>query len=142
MTDESRQARRVVLNPGSTYKRRRFWLVVIIVIIILIVIGSRHSSSGGGSDIKVRATNVLALNGNTVRVYLKFTNSGDSSGSASCVMNTTVYNQFGDEVNVRVNATGTNTVGPNQSKVLYQDIGVDNGDAQYVKATDVKLVDC
>lgn len=142
MADEPRQARRVVVNPDPSYRRRRFWLVVIIVVIILIVVGSHHSSSGGGSDIKVRATNVLALDGNTVRVYLKFTNSGNSTGSVSCVMNTTVYNQFGDEVNNRVNATGTNTVGPNQSKILYQDVGVDNGDAQYVTASDIKLVDC
>ena len=58
-------------------------------------------------------------------------------------MNTNVMNQFGDNVNTEVNATNTNgSIKPGQSQELYQDIGVNSGDAQYIAASDVSFVDC
>lgn len=141
MTDEVAATTSQGRAGRAWYKKKRFWLLAVIVVIV-IAVAAGGSKGGGGADISVRAARVLSLDGNTVRVYMTFTNSGKASGSVSCVMNTTVYDQFGDEVNIRVNSTGTNTVAAGQSKTLYQDIGVDSGDAPYVKASDVKLVDC
>jgi hypothetical protein len=48
-----------------------------------------------------------------------------------------------DSVNIEVNPTNTNgSLKPGQSQNLYQDIGVNNGHAQYIKPSDVKIVDC
>jgi hypothetical protein len=85
---------------------------------------------------------VAALDGNEIRVWLDFTNGQKTSRSFQCVINTTVYNQFGDQVNIRVNSTGSNgNVKPGQTQYIYQDLGVDNGNAKYVTASDVKLLD-
>jgi hypothetical protein len=147
MSDESKDAK-VEVNVAKAkakalrpwFKKKRFWVLAAIVVIGIFTVS--NSSKGGSATVKVQVSNVLALNGNTVRVYLHFTNTGTSTGSASCTMNTTVKNQFGDQVNIRVNTTGTNSVAAGASKTLYQDIGVDNGDAPYVKVSDIKLVNC
>lgn len=119
--------------------------LTLITLIVVVILGVLIFGGGGGprASVSARATDVVALDGNTVRIYMAFTNHGKASGTASCVIDTTVYNQFGDEVNIRENATGTNgTVGVGQTVHQYQDIGVDNGDATYVKVSDVKIVDC
>lgn len=119
-------------------------IVVVIGVIIIIAIVSALASNGKSADIKAKATSVVALNGNTVRIYMDFTNVGKTSGgSSTCIINTTVYDQFGDEVNVETNETGTNhNIAPGGHELLYQDIGVNNGDAQYVKPSDVSITDC
>ncbi len=124
-------------------KQVSYWVLAILV--LAIIAGFVISSSGSGSpsaNIKVHVANVIPLDGNTIRVYLYFDNTGKGGGSASCIMNTTVHNQFGDQVNIRTNSTGTNTIAPGVAKTLYQDIGVDNGDAKFIKPSDIQLVGC
>jgi hypothetical protein len=59
------------------------------------------------------------------------------------VINTNVYNQFGDLTTTEVTSTGPNgNLKPGQTQKLYQDQGVTAGDAQYVKASDVSIMDC
>ncbi len=115
-------------------------LVIFVVVVVIIVVAS---SGGSSANVTGKVTSAGALDGNTVRVYILWTNKGKAAGSASCVLNTTVNNQFGDEVNIEVNSTNTNgNVKPGQTQLLYQDIGVNNGDAQYVTASDVKITNC
>jgi len=86
---------------------------------------------------------VSVLAGNEVRIHFTWTNTGKGIGSASCVMNTNVYNQFGDLVNTEVTSTGTHgNIEPDGSQYLYQDQEVNPGDAQYVTPSDVSLTNC
>lgn len=115
------------------------------VLIVLVMTACLAAACGGSgtSSIKGTVSNVVQLDANEVRVYIVWANSGTSAASDSCAMDTTVHNQFGDEVNIRVNSTATNgDVQPGATQNLYQDIGVDNGDAQYVTAKDIQLVGC
>ena len=99
--------------------------------------------SGGGAAIAAKVVAVKALDGNTIRVFVRYTNNGKASGSENCVINTTVDNQFGDLVNIHVNSTNTNgNIAPGGTQLLYQDLGVDSGDAGYVTTGDVVLKDC
>lgn len=101
------------------------------------------ASSGGSANIAGTVWSVVPLDGNTVRVYIVWTNHGSKSGSASCVLTTTVYNEFGDVADTEVNSTGTNnSLSPGQTVHQYQDIGVDSGDAANVSAKDVKITNC
>jgi hypothetical protein len=125
--------------------QRGFLIFVVFVVVLAAIGGIIGAVTGGGPSAKVtgKVTNVLALNGNTLRIYIIWTNTGKAAGSGSCILNTTVYNQFGDNVNIEVNSTSTNgSLKPGQSQNLYQDIGVNNGDAQYIKSSDVKILDC
>lgn len=129
--------------PPKKRSPRAVGCLTFIVIVIVVIVVVAVSGGGPKANITAKATDVVALDGNTVRLYLEFTNHGKASGTANCVINTTVYNQFGDQVNLRVNSTGSNNSIPGGQTVRqYQDIGVDNGDAQYVKVGDVKIVDC
>jgi hypothetical protein len=86
---------------------------------------------------------VEMLDGSEIRVYIDFTNGQKTPRSFQCVINTSVYNRFGDLVNIRTNSTGSNgDVKAGKTQYLYQDLGVDKGDARFVTAKDVKLVDC
>lgn len=116
---------------------------VVLLVIIIIVATSSSGPSGPSANVTGKVTSVVALDGNTVRIYVNWTNHGKAAGSATCIFNTTVDNQFGDEVNIEVNSTGTNgNIKPGKSQLLYQDIGVNNGDAQFVKPKDVQIVNC
>lgn len=104
------------------------------------------TACGGGpsAHIEGKVLSVKALDGSEVRIFTRWTNTGKASGSGdNCIYNTTVYNQFGDDVNVEVNSTSTNgTMKPGAVKVIYQDIGVNAGDAPFIKPKDVSIVDC
>jgi len=125
---------------------QRGFLAFVVFVAVLAAIGAIIGAvTGGGPSAKVtgKVTNVLALDGNTLRIYIIWTNSGKAAGSGACTLNTTVYNQFGDSVNIEVNSTNTNgSLKPGQSQNLYQNIGVNSGDAQYTKPSDVKILDC
>jgi hypothetical protein len=125
---------------------QRGLLSFVVFVAVLAAIGAIIAAvTGGGPSAKVtgKVTNVLALDGNTLRIYIIWTNTGKAAGSGSCILNTTIYNQFGDNVNIEVNSTSTNgSLKPGQSQNLYQDIGVNTGDAQYIKPSDVKILDC
>jgi hypothetical protein len=113
-------------------------LVIIVVVVIAAVLGGKS-----GGNIRVSVQRVGALDGDTVRIYLNWQNNGSSAASASCVINTTVNNQFGDQVNIEVNSTSTNgDVKAHGSQLLYQDVGVNSGDAPNVTMGDVKLTNC
>ena len=135
-------ARRSVQKKRSPWLRPRpiIILTVLAALIIWLVVQGSSSSSGG---IAGKVTNVQALAPNTVRIYLFWTNSGSKPATANCVLNTTVHNQFGDQVNLRVNATGSNgNIAAGGTSTDYQDVGVDNGDAPFVTKGDIKILDC
>ena len=114
-----------------------------VVVIIIIIVAVSSSSSGPSAKITGKVASVIALDSNTVRVYITWTNTGKVAGSVACAMNTTVYNQFGDNVNIEVNSTNTNgNIRPGGTQSLYQDIGVNNGDAKFIKPSDVSFVGC
>ena len=86
---------------------------------------------------------VETLGSSEIRVFIDFTNGQKTPRSFQCVINTTVYNQFGDLVNIHTNSTNSNgNVKAGKTQYLYQDLGVDRGDARFVTVKDVKLVDC
>jgi hypothetical protein len=63
--------------------------------------------------------------------------------SSSCQLETNVYNEFGDNVNYEVNQTAPNgNLKPGQSQRIYQDIGVNNGDAAYTKLKGITITSC
>ncbi|MGD0083551.1 MAG: SHOCT domain-containing protein [Acidimicrobiales bacterium] len=116
---------------------------IVLAVVIGIIVAVSGGSSGPSANVKGKVVNVVALNGNTVRIYMDWTNSGKAAGSASCVLNTNVDDQFGDQVNIEVNSTATNgKVAAGATQRLYQDIGVNSGDAQFIKPSDVKITDC
>jgi hypothetical protein len=124
-------------------KKTRNFLILWAVTAIIIIAVVTSSSSGPHAKITGQATSVVALDSNMVRVYIQWTNTGKASGSADCAMDTNVYDQFGDQVNIEVNETGTNSnVVPGATQTVYQDIGVNNGDAQYIKPSDVSFSGC
>lgn len=125
--------------------QRGFLIFVVFVLVLAAIGGIIGAVTGGGPSARVtgKVTNVVAVGGNTLRIYIIWTNSGKAAGSGACTLNTTVYNQFGDMVNIEVNSTNTNgSLKPGQSQNLYQDIGVNSGDAEYIKPSDVKILDC
>jgi hypothetical protein len=135
----------VIFQKPAKKKSRVKWGRVIIAtaVFVAIVILITSATGSNGANVTGKVTSVGVLDGNTIRVYIVWTNNGTGSGSASCVLNTTVYNQFGDEVNIHVNSTATNgDIKPGATQFLYQDIGVDNGDAQYVTKKDLTLGHC
>ncbi len=111
-----------------------------------LVAGVALSACGGGAsaDIVAKPYAVVPLNGSTIRIYMTFTNKGKAAGTSNgCAMDTNVYNQLGDEVNTEVNSTAPNHgLKPGQSIRQYQDIGVNAGDANYIKVKDVTIKDC
>jgi len=112
-------------------------------LLVIVVIAIVAGSGGGGSSVTPHVQSVSALDANTVRIFIDWENTGSGAGSASCVINTTVHNQFGDEVDIKVNATSTNgNVAAHGHQLLYQDIGVNSGDAQYVTKGDVSIGNC
>jgi hypothetical protein len=123
--------------------RNRGLLGIVAIVVVILVI--THHSGGPSKSAKVtgKVVQLVALDSNTVRIYLTWTNSGLATGSATCVLNTNVSNQFGDNVNIEVNSTSSNgNIAPGHSRNLYQDIGVNAGDANYVKASDVSIKNC
>ncbi len=86
---------------------------------------------------------MLVLDSKYVRVFTTWHNIGKAPGSASCVMDVTAYDAFGDETGSGVASTGTGNLAPGQSKNYYQDIVVTNNDAAGVTgAKDVSITDC
>lgn len=117
--------------------------LAVIAVVIIVILVTTLTANGPSPSVKAKLVNVIPLSGNEVRLFIRWTNTGNGSGSGACVINTTVHNQFGDEVNIRVNSTNTNgNLKPGATQTLYQDIGVDTGDAPYVKASDVQITDC
>ncbi len=53
-----------------------------------------------------------------------------------------MHYQFGDQVNIEINSTSTKgNVAAHGNQLLYQDIGVNSGDAPYVTKSDVPVTD-
>lgn len=130
-------------RPGSTRRRRTLLPILAIAVIVVIIVAVSSGSSGPSAKVVGKVTNVTALDSSTVRVYVTWTNQGKTAGSLSCALNTTVTNKFGDQVNIEVNSTGTNgNIQPGKSQLLYQDIGVNSGDAQFIKPSNVQLTSC
>jgi hypothetical protein len=118
-------------------------LAVVIVFFVGLVVFALKGSSSPSATFTVVTTRVLPLDGNTVRVFMRWDNVGKVSGSDACAMDTNVHDQFGDLVNTEVNSVGTNgDVGPDAVQVMYQDIGVNGGDAQYIKLGDITFSGC
>jgi len=133
--------------PAKTKAKPKsgFLMVVGLVIAVVVVIIAIAVSSGGGAraHFTAKVTSVIALDSHTVRLYILWTNDGKASGSESCILDTTVTNQFGDKVNVEVNSTSTNgNLQPGANQLLHQDIGVNNGDAKFIKPIDVAFNNC
>ena len=124
-------------------RRKRGLIVGAVGAVLIAIISIATAASGPSANITEHAVSVTALDGSNVRIVIDWVNKGKAAGSESCAMNTNVINQFGDNVNTEVNATNTNgSIKPGQSQELYQDIGVNSGDAQYIVAADVSFVDC
>ena len=121
--------------------------ILVIGIILLIIINALAAGGGGsggsGGSVTPEVQSVRAFDSNEVRISINWVNSGSSPASASCVITTTVYNQSGDLVNVPVNPTDTDgNVPAHSSQLLYQYIGVDSGDAQFLTKSDVFVGTC
>lgn len=133
-------------SKGVSPRRKnigRGCLVSIVAFFAIVVIIALLSSSSPSASFSVRAYGVIPLDQNTVRVFMVWHNGGKGSGNDQCAMNTDVHNQFGDLVNTEVNSVGTNgNVRSGASQRIYQDIGVNNGDAQYVHTKDVSFSGC
>jgi hypothetical protein len=102
------------------------------------------NSPGTSATITHRVVRVVALNEQSVRVWVTWTDTGTASGSASCVMNVTAYDAYGDETGSGVDSTGPNgNLKPGQTQTLYQDIVItDNDAADVTSLKDVQIVDC
>ena len=130
-------------SPKSKNVKKRGCLVSVLAVIAIIIIVAALQGSSPSATFTVSAYNVLPLDGNTVRVYMIWHNTGKASGSDQCVMNTDVHNQFGDLANTEVNSVGTNgNVKPNAQQRIYQDIGVNSGDAQFITPGNITFVSC
>jgi hypothetical protein len=117
--------------------------IIVLAAIVGVIIAATSGSSGPSAHVTGKVTETKALTPSLVRFYIRWTNTGKGSGSASCVLNTNVYNAFGDEVNTEVNSIGTNgNLKPGATQLLYADFGVNNGDASRVKPSDTSIVDC
>jgi len=119
-----------------------FVLLVPLVIVIVVLVGA---VSGRGPSVAIvhKIDSVKVLNSNEVRINIAWTNTGTGTASGSCIINTSVYNRFGDLTTVEVTATGTN--GPlkfEQTLHLSQDQGVTAGDARFVKLSDITINNC
>lgn len=124
-------------RSAKHHPRARVLLLAVAAIVIAFALFNHHAPK---VNIKERVVNVVALDNNTVRVYIVWSNVGKVTGSLACTMDTVVTNQFGDQVNIEVNTTNTNgAVRPGQSQDLYQDIGVNAGDAPYIRPQNIKL---
>jgi hypothetical protein len=132
--------------PVGTGKKRAAigCLTALVVVVVAVAIIAGVASSGPRAKIVGHAYAVVPLTGNLVRVYMEFTNTGKASGtSSSCQLETNVYNEFGDNVNYEVNQTAPNgNLKPGQSQRIYQDIGVNNGDAAYTKLKGITITSC
>ena len=117
-------------------------LVIAVVVVIFIAIAV-SSGRDARAHFTVKVTSVVALDPNTVRLHILWMNDGKASGSESCVFDTTVTDQFGDKVNIEVNSTSTNrNLKAGATRFLYEDIGVNNGDAKFIKPGDVVFNNC
>lgn len=120
------------------------WIALVIIVAFFagLVIFALSGSSTAAS-FTVAPQSVKALDSNLIRVFMRWDNTGSAANSDSCVMDTTVHNQFGDLVNTEVNSVGTNgDVQPGAVQVVYQDIGVNNGDSRYVSIGDITFSGC
>jgi hypothetical protein len=112
--------------------------LVIGVVLVIVIFGNSP-----GPNIRASVLSVKVLSGSEIRVFMRYKNDGKSAASLSCQIHTNVYNQFGDQVNLEDNSTGTNgNVGAGNVQIIYQDIGVNSGDAPYITVHDVSLTDC
>jgi hypothetical protein len=131
-------------QPTPVKKSKRPAVIGLVVVVVAVIVIAALTGGGGPSaNIKNSVVAVSVLDGSEVRIYIDWTNTGEGTGSTSCVINTNVYNQFGDLTTTEVTSTGPNgNLKPGQTQKLYQDQGVTAGDAQYVKASDVSIMDC
>lgn len=128
---------------GGSKRRNRGCLVSVIVMIAIVVLVALLQGNSPSTSFTVSVYSVVPLDSNTVRVFMLWDNTGKVSGSDECVMDTNVHDQFGDLVNTEVNSVGTNgNLKPGAEQRIYQDIGVNNGDAQYIKPGDVTFSGC
>jgi hypothetical protein len=101
------------------------------------------SATGPSADITHNVYSVVVLNPQHVRVFTTWHNIGTAAGAASCAMDVTAYDTFGDEIGSGVGSTGTNSLAPGQTVHYYQDIVVTDNNAAGVTSTkDVSIVDC
>ncbi len=123
-------------------KTRRVILAIAIAAIVAAVVFAVLPNSQS-ARVTGRVVSVKALDSSEVRVYIRWTNTGKAAGSAACVLSTNVYNAFGDEVTTETNSTNTNgNLKPGGVQLLYQDIGVNAGDASRVRPKDVSITGC
>ncbi len=104
------------------------------------------SGCGGGASAVIthKVESVVPLNSSTVRIYVRWTNVGKASGSASCSINATATDANGDQVGSGVDSAGTNgNLAPGASQTLYQDMTITGNAAQLVNSpSDISIVDC
>lgn len=98
---------------------------------------------GPQAQITAKVRSVVALDPNTIRVYIDWTNSGKTGGQVTCSIEATVRNQAGASVNTEVTAASTHgDIKPGETQHLHRDIGVNKADAQFVKRSDIQLIGC
>jgi len=139
--------RAVAVDDRGSPKTRKVstgWKVLLVPVGIFLIWFVREAvRSEPASKVTGTVYSVVPLDGDTVRVFMSWKDSGKTAASASCVLDTEVFNRFGDNVNVEANSTGTNgQIKPGQSQRIYQDIGVNSGDAPYITRKDVSITDC
>lgn len=141
-----------VATPTQSVKRQKYvmprrvkvLLAVVVVIVAAVVIGDHFTSGGPSAEITHKVDSVAVLDSSHVRVWTTWTNTGKTTGNASCAINVTAYNAFGDETGSGVDSTGpNNSLKPGQSVNLYQDVVITNNDAAGVTSTkDVSITTC
>ena len=141
-----------VPTPAQPVKREKYvmprrvkvLLAAVVVIVAAVVIGDHFTSGGPSADITHKVDRVAVLDSSHVRVWTTWTNTGKATGNASCAINVTAYNAFGDETGSGVDSTGpNNALKPGQSVNLYQDVVITNTDAAGVTSTkDVSITTC
>jgi len=128
---------------GTRPHRLRTSVGIALIVVGAIVVLASGRGSGQSAEVRGKVTSVSALDSSVVRLAILWTNHGRTSGSANCTINTTVRDKSGDDVIVEHSSTSTNgKLKPGATRLLYADIGVNNGDARFVTPGDVRITRC
>lgn len=115
--------------------------VAIAIVAIAVVTASRGRSAN--ADVTATVVKVVALDGSDIRISIDWHNSGGAAGGADCVMTTNVYDRAGHQVTSEVNEAGTNgNLAAGATQHVHEDIGVQAGDAPFVKVSDISFTNC
>jgi hypothetical protein len=74
---------------SQSHRDRARWVQVIIPIVLVTVLGGAAFGNSARSPISGTAFEFFAVNRSVLRVYLKFTNTGDQTGQAQCEVHAT-----------------------------------------------------